>query len=99
MNMPDLPMEAMPRVTFDAIGILPTTLVGMVSPDDERGNPIHLDENDDLFNDEDNFTKLMLKVRTASLTSFRMEHWVSIVCVPMKKRVVSPHVIQRPCRH
>jgi hypothetical protein len=88
-DVTDLPMEAMPRVVFDTMGILPTLLVGIISADDSEGNPIPLDDNDNLFNDEKRFTELMSVVKSASITTAGTNHWISLLYIPMGDRTVS----------
>lgn len=88
MPMRDLPIEGMGRLIHEVMGIIPAVMCGRVAQEIESGVWEKLDEDDNLFNDEKRFTKLMRIVRFASICCNSPAHWYSIVCIPVEDETI-----------
>lgn len=86
--MPDLPVEGMAKLLYDTAGILPVVMFGRIARKEGPGKWEKLDEEDNLFNDEERFVKLMRLMRYASIALHSNNHWVSLVCIPAEDRTI-----------
>jgi hypothetical protein len=77
-----LPIEGIVRLIYTTMGIIPTIMYGKVAREIGRGEWEKIDEDDNLFNDEARFVKLMRMVRFAGICFKGSSHWVSLICLP-----------------
>jgi hypothetical protein len=77
-----LTVEGMYNLVYDVMKILPVMIYAKVTDD---STVTREDEVYNVFDDEYRFTKLMRVFRYASVCTNDDNHWVSIVCVPVKE--------------